>query len=748
MIPRTYRLTKLVEQANDGTLCLPDFQRDFVWTREQVADLLRSVARGYFIGTLLLLRCDPREAPFQPIAVRGAKKAPNELRPEILALDGQQRISSLLYALIAPDRPLKDLSQPQRFFLDLQRLHDDPDSDDVVVALDKNRLDGLDKLDVQFDRYMLPCTRLLQPGDYEDWLYALEKRLAEGQDQAELTRYRDQLRSGWRNALRQFQTFDVPAVELPAVHDDKPETAAQVCAIFEKLNSTGTDLSIYDLMTARLYRHKVRLHDLWTEAVANNKRLADWSGGKADNKAFGILVLRIVALLRDKELKPKALIELSPEHFAEDWRRAARAMDRALEQIELVNPDGFGVFHKKWLPGYAVLPVLAALRAVIDDRKLGESARADLRRWYWSSVFLERYSSAVESKSRADYSQLLAWWTEGKTEPEVFRLARAIGSPAFSIRDSASNASAVYSGVFCLLALRGARDWMLGETIQLQSLQDHHIFPQAFLGRKDIQGRTRVNTIANRTLISEVTNNKIKDRAPAEYVDSQDIFPNEPEQVVKPHFIDAAALAAMRAARADADNESALQTEESFLRARERAIIDEIRSRCGVEELSTDTVGVSDAGAPNQPKESQPDLGALQIAFWTALNTELAKAGTSQKLGAAVARNWYDLNIGHGYYISLSIDSRDMELTCKLYLGGAKARAVFSELKKVQSDIESRRWVASWNGMIDRIASAAKSCRRDMPTSTTKRRGPTCSRGVSNESRRFATASSLAWMCS
>ena len=41
---------------------LPDFERDFVWTREEVADLVRSIVGGYFIGSLLLLRCDASSA--------------------------------------------------------------------------------------------------------------------------------------------------------------------------------------------------------------------------------------------------------------------------------------------------------------------------------------------------------------------------------------------------------------------------------------------------------------------------------------------------------------------------------------------------------------------------------------------------------------------------------------------------------------------------------------------------------------
>ena len=57
-----------------------------------------------------------------------------------------------------------------------------------------------------------------------------------------------------------FQTFEVPLVELPRVDEADAEWIGRVCAIFEKLNSTGVELSVYDLLTARLYRYGIRLH--------------------------------------------------------------------------------------------------------------------------------------------------------------------------------------------------------------------------------------------------------------------------------------------------------------------------------------------------------------------------------------------------------------------------------------------------------------------------------------------------------
>src|SRR5437763_11554069 len=99
IIPDKRKVAGLVEAAHEGKICLPNFQRDFVWTREEVADLVRSILRGYFIGSLLLLRCDPNNPPFAPVFLRGAKSAVAEPQPELLILDGQQRLSSLIYAL-------------------------------------------------------------------------------------------------------------------------------------------------------------------------------------------------------------------------------------------------------------------------------------------------------------------------------------------------------------------------------------------------------------------------------------------------------------------------------------------------------------------------------------------------------------------------------------------------------------------------------------------------------------------------
>jgi len=495
----------------------------------------------------------------------------------------------------------------------------DIDNDEIVVDRTRRELKGLDTPARQYEERMLPCTALLNQGAFYDWRDGFEDWLHEN-DAGSLDQYRAEWRNTWTSAVAAFQTFEVPLVELPRVDDADNEAIGRVCAIFEKLNSTGEDLSVYDLLTARLYRSGIRLHELWAEACVAHSRLRTWSKGRADEHKFGVLVLRTLALLRDLDPKPRILIDLSPNDFEADWRRAAHAIERALELITHVGPDGFGVFAEKWLPGFGLIPILAALRAQIYERRLDEQARAELRRWYWCNVYMERYSSAVESKSRKDYAEMTRHWLEGAPAPEVFREAETrLGAGGFRIRGSASFASAVYSGVFCLLALRGARDWRRGEDIRLQELQDHHLFPQAFLKRHGITKQIDINTIANRTLISNETNGRVKDKAPAEYLNDPQAFPSGARSdLLMPHFVDDSAMSFLREAVESLSPEGAAGLFHRFLQARESAMIKEIRRVCGIRvdltydegALPSDEVAADIlAGAPT----SDDPLEALQL---------------------------------------------------------------------------------------------------------------------------------------
>ena len=77
--------------------------------------------------------------------------------------------------------------------------------------------------------------------------------------------------------------------------------------------------------------------------------------------------------------------------------------------------------------------------------------------------------------------------------------------------------TSVYNGIFNLLVLQGARDWMTGNLPQHGDLDDHHIVPSS--RAKDNLKEINVHTILNRTPLTAETNRQvISDRLPNEYL--------------------------------------------------------------------------------------------------------------------------------------------------------------------------------------------------------------------------------------
>ena len=52
--PSNPRLAALLSDVSRGNIKIPVFQREYVWTDEQIMSLLDSIYRGYPVGSLLL----------------------------------------------------------------------------------------------------------------------------------------------------------------------------------------------------------------------------------------------------------------------------------------------------------------------------------------------------------------------------------------------------------------------------------------------------------------------------------------------------------------------------------------------------------------------------------------------------------------------------------------------------------------------------------------------------------------------
>ena len=492
--PTKESLVDLVDRAGQGHVALPEFQRSFIWERGAVEELLVSIFNEYFIGSLLTLTVSPDSVPFRARTIEGiGDEVP--LRPQKMVLDGQQRITSIYYALYGPDINLKSTSYPYRFFLDARAAVDGRWADAVVSLSTASKYVRplFDDPVQQYEKRYVALNALRSWENWMQWFVAFQDFLkSQGSFDQE-----------WVNALlglaKRFLNYQVAVIELP-----QKTPLETVVEVFERINRTGSPLGIFELLTARLWNHGIQLRDLWDESIASRPRLAAVSESKSDR--YPRLILQAIALLRGKECKRRDLILLDSKSFVEDWNRAVDSIEDALSRMHSTASGGYGVIPTLAPPYSTMVTPLAIMSAHIGNLN-GDRGHAyeKLHHWYWSSVFRERYGGSTETISQRDFVQLKKWIADDRAVPD------AVLTDEKQIQRDLSEvvrAGAVYRGILCLIALRGARDFFTGDTIELHQLDDHHIFPVSFLRSRDFPEDLR-NSILNRTLITRDTNRRI-----------------------------------------------------------------------------------------------------------------------------------------------------------------------------------------------------------------------------------------------
>lgn len=597
--PDHISLQTLLQRLREGRYVVPDFQRDFEWQPWDIRNLVSSVFSDYYIGSLLLWRgkADTFGAlSCEPLFGRPRKGAPgyDESTREFIVLDGQQRLTALHYAFVAPDVPLPNKKSRAFYYIHVDRFMD-PAAEETAFSYDwtsKRMLALMEDEDAQFEAHIFPCRLLGQNNMFPlfQWLQGYQ-HYWEGQAAAAEAEGDGEAASRARlhaaNALKfgehvqaVYGQYQISYVEL-----DRELALDKVCDIFTQINSRGVQLDVFDLMNALLKPKGLQLRFMWRDAA---ERLAF-----ADAKKMNVYVLQVMSILRQSYCSPRYLYYLLPGEkkpvrqadgslerevlipdetdFQRRWDEAVDALEHTIARLR--HPQEFGVVSPRFIPYVSILPVFAALQAhagqVASAKQLG--AERKIRHWYWASAFLNRYSGSVESTAARDFQDVRDW-INGAAEPaavtEFNRTFRQI-----DLRAHVKSGQSIYNAVFNLFVLAGARDWVTGELPAPERLDDHHIVPQSWQGiGKD---NTPVHTILNRSPLTSKTNRHIiRDRLPNQYLPEliEENGENRVRDILESHFISAKALEILLRDPFGPDDY------EAFLSERQRTIIDAIEA--------------------------------------------------------------------------------------------------------------------------------------------------------------------------
>lgn len=533
--PDHVSLNTLIGRLREGRFVIPDFQREFEWNPWDIRELMRSIFLDYYIGSLLLWK--GKEGNFKALSCEPIYGYSGNDKPEYIVLDGQQRLTAMFYAFLAPDVPLPNRASQAFYFIRVDKfMSEDYDEAFNYDWLSRRWMPLLKNNEAQFADHIFPLSVVGAGGwDLPNWVQGYEQYWQKQATQAAKNGTNGDAEIAAQHAAnaRVFgehlkgitEQYQISYIEL-----DKDIEIDKVCDIFTQINSRGIRLDAFDLINALLKPKGLQLKHMWREAAPRLEFI--------DNPKMNVYILQVMSILRQAYCSPKYLYFLLPgeekpirdpdgtrrkevlvpteKDFAKRWYNAVNALESAINLLR--HPQEFGVISTNYLPYVSILPVFAAIQAHVKTLPANKQLEAQrkIRHWYWASVFTNRYSGSVESTSARDFLDIKAWIDDNGTEPALLQEFKT-RFRNLELRKETKRGTSVYNGIFNLLVLQGARDWMTGNVPQHGDLDDHHIIPASW-GKDHLEGNL-IHTILNRTPLTAATNRQvINDRLPNEYL--------------------------------------------------------------------------------------------------------------------------------------------------------------------------------------------------------------------------------------
>lgn len=569
------KLLELVRKAYHGEVMLPDFQRNFVWARNNIEELICSLSERMFIGTFLIQRVNPTDVPFKVIPIEGADKINGNFipKPEIIVLDGQQRLTSLFYPLYSPDIPLKNTTNPYAFFIDLQELTID-NIEDVVFSWSKqwreykSLIDGTGdyKLSELKKEKILPLTCLADESNFWKLWYGEFRNLFDEDEAQKIENY-----------LKNIIDYQVHVLSIPLT--EKPE---DIAILFERINRTGIKLSIFDLLTARLYKF-INLRMEWENTFNEKYWLKQIASNDIKNTKIPYYIIQGLALSEGMSIKARDIIKIDSTTLNKTtWKKAVEILENKILS-RLFDVSEYGIADYRWLSYPSMISIWLGLFIKAERGEIDIDINK-INKWYWSVIFTERYSGSTETKQTKDFKDVVGWLTDANKPPEAVTDMRS--KLDIMKIDTKYPGSSIYKGVLNLLFRRGAWDFYEKDKIKfsVKDLEDHHIFPRKFLESKNV--KVEKDVVHNRTLILSSTNRKISRKAPAIYIEEMIRIHGSEEEVkriLEKHFINEEMFEILKSVKESSTPDEIKEKFERFITLRENLIKDEIRKLVEVE---------------------------------------------------------------------------------------------------------------------------------------------------------------------
>lgn len=323
-----------------------------------ISELIRSIFLDYFIGSLLLWK--GKKENFDSLACEPIYGFQGIGNPEHIVLDGQQRLTAMYYAFMAPNMPAPSRTNRFLYFIRVDRFMEEAYDEAFEYDWSRRAEQLLEADAAQYEKHRFPLA-VVGRGDraivkwslgYEAYWQARQESAREVGDESgtEMARrHRENAKAFDKHLECITQQFQISFIEL-----DRDLDLDKVCDIFTQINSRGIRLDVFDLINALLKPKGLQLKHLWREAAERLRFV--------DTERMNVYVLQVMSILRQFYCSPKYLYYLlpgqekkvrevdgslrkevlvaGPAEFEQGWRQAVDALERASDLLR--HPQEFG----------------------------------------------------------------------------------------------------------------------------------------------------------------------------------------------------------------------------------------------------------------------------------------------------------------------------------------------------------------------------------------------------------------------
>ncbi len=515
-------LNELMRGVASGKIQLPDFQRDWTWDDNRIKGIIASLSQGYPMGAIMCLEYGNENVRFKYRTIEGVKVS--GVSPELLILDGQQRLTSMYSATYSKNavktKTEKGKDVERFYYFDINKcLDENEDRLDAIKAVpadrkiktnfDRDIVLDLSTRELEYEHEMFPINLIFDSGAREDWADGYKEY--HQYDKVFLDKYK-KFRA---EVIETITGYKLPVITLGR---DTPREA--VCKVFENVNTGGVPLTVFELVTATYATYEFDLRKDWETC-----RDIIWGRGEplvtdvmhgVDETAF-LTAITLYTTYHASSMttcKKKDVLALEFEDYKKN-------RDAVLDGYKMARKFLFSqyVFRMRDLPYTTQLIPLSAICAEIGRTVFNQPQTQNiLSQWFWCGIMGEMYGGANETRYANDMEDVVAAIRGQGSQNRTVNAAWFSATRLISLQ---TRNSAAYKGIMALVYRESCRDFMKGTTIDIVKSMDeapdiHHIFPEAYCTSMGYP-KEKWNSIVNKTPLLPESNRQIGGEAPSAY---------------------------------------------------------------------------------------------------------------------------------------------------------------------------------------------------------------------------------------